>query len=239
MIVQDLIKASMRKLGAVASGELPTPDELADGLSALQSMLRSWAAMQMNVYASVKESFTLIPTQYIYTWGIGGDINSDRPNQVAGAYVQESGGVSHPVDIISEGQYRGITVKNTASRPYALFFHPTYPFAEVYIYPVPVDAEQMFLDSFKPFSESGSIDDVNSTIVFPGYYEEALIYNLAIRLAPEYGKAIPIEVAGIATASYDRMIIKHAAEQVEPTYILIPACAPYGARYSINSDSYH
>ena len=239
MLVSDLIKASMRKLGVVASGELPTPEELNDALSALQSMLRSWAALNINIFASVKESFTLTSSKFLYTWGAGGDITTDRPNQVAGAYILESGGVTHPVDIISEGKYRNISVKGTISRPYALFFHPTFPLAEIYLYPVPQDAEALYLDSFKPFSESGSIDALGSTISFPGFYEEPLIYSLAGRLAPEYGKTLAPEVAAIAASSYDRLIIRNAAERVEPVYILTPASSPYGARYSINSDTYH
>jgi hypothetical protein len=239
MIVSDLITTSMRKLGLVAANNPVSPYELQNGLSALQSMLRSWAGEMMNVFATTKENFNFTANKYIYTWGTGGDFNSERPNAVLGAYVLEAGSISHPVDIISEGTYRGITVKNISSRPYALFFHPKYPLADVYLYPVPDASEVLYIDSLKPFTETSSFDDLQSTLSFPKNYEELIIYNLAVRLAPEFGKSVSVEVAAIAQASYDRMIILNAANQVEPILIHIPACAPYGARYSINSDTYH
>jgi hypothetical protein len=242
MLVSALLSSSLRKIGALSSGETIETARQAEALSALQSMLRSWGALSVNVFASIKENITLIPTKSLYTWGTGGDINTARPNQVLGAYVLEGSGatgVTHPVDIISEGKYRTISVKGTTSRPFALFFHPSFPLAEVYLYPVPDLAEGLYLDSFKPFVETGSFGLTTDTLVFPAYYEEPLIYNLAIRLAPEYGKTASAEVVAIAKSSYTDMTILNSANQVEELYILTPASSPYGARYSINSDSYH
>ena len=238
MLVSDLLTTSLRKIGALSSGETIETTRQSEALSALQSMLRSWGALKANVFASIKEHITLTPTQYVYTWGSGGDITTARPNQVIGAYILDSDGTTHPVDLISEGRYRGITMKTTTSRPYALYYHPDYPLANVYLYPVPETAEDLYLDSFKPFTETGSFGLSTDTLVFPVYYEEPMVYNLAIRLAPEYGKAVPIEVAAIAKESYDIMVIRNSADQLEPVYILVPASGPYGAGYSINSDSY-
>ena len=239
MVVQDWLTASLRKLGVFASGETPTPENLADALSAGQSMLRSWAAERINVFASVKESVTLTSGTFLYTWGTGGSINSDRPHQILGASIVDSSGVTHLVDIISEGKYRSITVKATISRPYALFFQPTFPLANVYLYPVPDTAETFSLDSLKAFTETSSFTALSDTLSFPPQYEEPLIYNLAVRLAPEFGKAISAEVAAIANSSYNRIITLNSANQVEPVAVIVPASASHRARYSINSDSYH
>jgi hypothetical protein len=239
MTVEELIRASLRKITAYASGESPTANELSDGLSALQSMLRRWASKKILVFASTKESFTLTAGTYLYTFGVGGTFNSARPYEVVGAYVLDGTGVTHGVDIISEGKYRSISVKGTASRPYALFFHPTYPLAEVYLYPVPDSGESLYIDSFKPFTETSSIDATTSTLAFPPNYEEALIYNLAVRLSSEFGKAVTIEVAALAESSYSDILHLNAANQMETVQIILPVSSPYGARYSINSDSYH
>lgn len=239
MTAQDIIQAAMRKLVVYASGETPSANELADGLSALQSMLRKWAGKHVLVFASTKESVTLTPTQYLYTWGTGGYINTTRPYQVLGAYILDGSGTTHPVDLITEGKYRDIGVPNTTSRPYALFFHPTFPLAEVYLYPVPSDAEALYLDSFKPFTETSSFDSLNSTLSFPPNYEEAIIYNLAMRLADEFGKTISPTIVGLAKSGYEDILILNSANQVETINIITPASSPVGSRYSINSDSYH
>ena len=239
LTVSDVVEAAMRKLAITASGETPTDAELADGLTALQSMLRSWAAEKIIVFASTKESFTLTSGTYLYTWGDGGTINTVRPHQVLGAYILDSGGVTHLVDIISEDKYRRITVKATIGRPYVLFFHPTYPTVNLYLYPVPNTAEVMYLDSIKPFTETSSFDGLTSVLALPVNYEEPIIYNLAIRLAPEFGKKLTAEVVGIAANSHNRLVTLNAANQVAPVSVSIPAGSSHGARYSINSDSYH
>jgi len=238
MLVSELLKSSLRKIGALSSGETIETTRQAEALSALQSMLRSWGALSINIFATVKENIVLTGDKYSYTWGSGGDISTARPNQVLGAYVLDSSGVTHPVDIISEGQYRAISNKEASSRPYSLFFHPSYPLAYIYLYPVPETAETLYLDSFKPFTESGSFGLTTDTLSFPVYYEEAMIFNLAIRLAPEYGRAVSSEVALVAKTSYTDLVILNAANQIEPVYVKIPASSPYGTGYSINTDNY-
>lgn len=239
MLVQTWLTASLRKLGVYASGETPTPENLADALSAGQSMLRSWAAERINVFASTKEDVVLTPGTFLYTWGTGGSINSDRPHQVLGASIVDSSEVTHRVDIISEGKYRSITVKTTISRPYALFFQPTFPLANIYLYPIPDIAETLSLDSLKLFTETSSFTSLSDMLSFPPQYEEALIFNLSVRLAPEFGKSISAEVVAIAASSYNRVITLNSANQVEPVKVIVPASVPHGAQYGINSDTYH
>jgi hypothetical protein len=239
MQVQDIVKASMRKLSLYASGETPSVNELNDGLSALQSMLRAWESRRLLVFASTKENVTLVPGQYLYAWGTDGDINTTRPSQLLGCYITDSEGVTHTIDIISEDKYRSISVKGTVSRPYALYFQPTYPLANVYLYPVPSDVETMVIDSLKPFTETSSFSGLTDTLAFPPNYEEAITYNLAVRLADEYGKAVTASIAAIATATLDSIIAVNSSNQVTEAMIITPASSPQGTRYSINSDTYH
>jgi hypothetical protein len=229
----------MRKIAAVASGEIPTAEELEDGLSALQVMLRMWAGEKIAVFASSKDDKTLTVGTYVYTWGSGGDIATARPNQINGAYILDSGGNSHPVGIISEGTYRNISVKGTVGRPYLLFYHPQYPLASLYLYYVPNAAETLHIDSFKPFTETSSFSALADELDFPSNYEEAVIYNLAIRLAPEFGKTIPAEVANIAVVTYEKICNRNIAEQMEPISIDVPAGRQNRAYYNINSDGYN
>jgi len=238
MKVSALIEASLRKIGVTPSGEGIEPARLDDGLAALQSMLRSWGAVSSNVFATIKENFTLTAGVGNYSWGTGGSINTARPNQVTGAYILEGGTTTHPVDIITEGAYRGISVKDITGLPYSLFFHSNYPLASLYLYPVPDSAYVLYLDSYKPFTETGSFGLTTDTIVFPSYYEEPIIYNLAIRLAPEYGRSVSSEVAAIAKSSLDSLINANVSGRVEQIYIHVPASGSYGAGYSINTDSY-
>ena len=91
MLVSELIDSAARKINAVASGEAMTDDEQQDFLAGLQSMLRSWSAEKINVFASVSETFTLTPPTFLYTWGSGGTISTARPNQILGASIDSDG----------------------------------------------------------------------------------------------------------------------------------------------------
>ncbi len=232
MIVSDLIASAMRKLGLLESGGVPTSAESADALEALQVMLRSWASEKINVFSSVHETHTLVAGTSSYTWGVGGAINTLRPNQVIGVSILDGSGITHPVDIISEGQYRNISTKTTISRPNSLFAQYAFPYITLYLYPVPDTAETLNLDSLKPFTETSSFTATTDTIQVPVNYEEPIIYNLAIRIASEFGKEIPREVVEIARKSFNRITIRNASNYVEPISLNLPVNLAGG--YNIN-----
>lgn len=241
MIVSDLIRMSLRKINALSMGEgLLAVQEIpgsqySDMLITLQVMLRSWSQSKINVYSSKRESVSLIPSQSLYTWGVGGNINSERPHKILSAFVRDVNGSDVPVEIISENQYNSIAVKSSTGRPCYLFFQPEYPLVNVYLYPTPDISETLWISSLKPFTEASSFSSVSDNIAFPTNYEEAIIYNLAIRLAPDFGISVPGEVALIASKSYEDIIHLNAANSVEPISAILPAGGGYGGRrYNIN-----
>lgn len=80
--VRDLIKGSLRLLGAIAPGETPSADEQAEALLALNSMISSWSTESLTIYSRVRESFTLTPGQQMRTLGVGGSFNTSRPMEI-------------------------------------------------------------------------------------------------------------------------------------------------------------
>ena len=236
MLVSAIINAAGRKLGLIVSGGTLTADELADGLLALQSMLQSWAAEKINVFSSVSETFSLVAGTASYTWGVGGVINTLRPNQVIGVSILDSSDFTHSVEIISETLYRNISSKTTSSRPYYLFPKYTYPYDTVDLYPTPSAIETLNLDSLKPFTETSSFSATTDTLALPTNYLEPVIYNLAIRLSSEFGVTVPGAVVALARSSYNRLVTLNAANYIEPVKLNFPTSA--SGRYNINSDSY-
>lgn len=232
MTVQDLIKSSLRKLGVIASGETPSTTELADALTALQSMLRSWASKQINIYATTDESVTLTGSQASYSWGTSGNITTARPSEVLSAYVRDSNNYDAYLDIIDKKQYDSTSNKATTGRPSYLYYKPSYPLGYIYLYPAPDISYTLYINSIKPFTETASFDAITSTFNFPPNYEEPIIYNLAVRLAPEFGKTISQELAAIASASYDTLINLNSNNQVNSVALNLPISAR--RTYNIN-----
>jgi len=222
MTVQKLIEASLRKLGVIASGETPEVTILNDSLEMLQMMLRLWASKRILVYASTKESFSLVVGRASYTWGSGGNITTARPNSIIGAYVRDTDGNDSMIEIISEGQYRAKSDKSSTGTVESLFYHPLYPLGYLYLFPTSDTTDTMYVDSLKPFTETSSFDALTSTVAFPPNYEEALVYNLAVRLASDFGKTISQETALVASNSYDTLVTLNSGNQVEPISLSLP-----------------
>lgn len=187
---QTLIKAALRSIGAIATGETPTADELADGLEALRFMLRSWSAHNIRVNFTTTESITLNGATS-YSWGSGGTIATARPVQIRGAYTADN-----PVEIIDEAKYRWLVVANQGGPVQWLWYQPQYPLG--YIYPWPLDSSTLHVDSLKELTDPTALA---SSVAFPTEYDDAIKWNLAVRLAPEYGKEASNTIMSLAAST--------------------------------------
>jgi hypothetical protein len=221
MVVRTLLEAALKKIGVLAPRETANNDELSDCLVVLQSMLRSWAARRLIVYASTEDTKVLTGGTASYSWGTGGSIATTRPNQLLNAFIRESS-YDYPVDLISEFQYHEITNKATQGRPSKLWYKPSYPLGYIYLYPTPDSGYTLYVNSLKQFTQTSSFNAITDTLSFPLEYEEAILYGLVERIAPEYGKTLPAEVIGIAMASYDTLININSSNQVEPVSLSFP-----------------
>jgi hypothetical protein len=236
MKVRSAIESALQNLGILADEETAEVADLTKGLSALQSMLRLWAANRILVFVTTQEAIPLVGGQATYTWGTGGNIATVRPNRVLSAFVRDTSNADFPVDIISEGQYKGIMNKVSNGRPNKLMFLPSYPLACLYLYPTPDAAETLYPTTIKPFTETSSFAAFDDDMDFPPEYEEPIILNLTIRLSPKYGKAVSAEVAALASSGYETLLTLNSSRQVEPSILsnVLPAGFAHST-YNINN----
>jgi hypothetical protein len=201
MTVRDLIKGSLRLIGVVASGETPDSSELADGLFSLNSMISSWSTERLIIYSRTREEFNLVGGTGSYTIGVGGDFNTARPMVIekAAIEVQVSSPYEVPVDIINTDDWANLLNKGlTSALPLKLYAEGNYPLDTLNLWPVPSDANKLVLYTQKPLS---AFTGVTETIALPPGYEDALRYNLAVRMAPEFNKQVDQVVIKIAIDS--------------------------------------
>jgi hypothetical protein len=85
----------------------------------------------------------------------------------------------------------------TATSKFAqqLYYDGAYPLGTVWLWPAPVTGSSLELYSLKPLAVFSAL---SATIDLPPGYEHALRCALASVLAPEYGRALPPEVAAAA-----------------------------------------
>lgn len=197
--VSQLIKASYANIGVgdIESGLSPALME--QGFNSLNGMLGAWGRKRLIIRGIVSESFPLVVAQSVYTIGVGGNFDTSWPFQILDAYIRDNNGIDYPVNIITREQYNSISVKTVDGRPEYLYYDPQYPTGVIRLYYVPDATDTLFIDSQKVIT---SFSDVDSSITLPPEYEEALEYNLSLRLAPKTNNPVPPEVAMLASSSF-------------------------------------
>lgn len=232
MTGRDLITASMRKIGAKASGESMEASEATEGLAALNQMISSWSTESLLINAKVRRVHTLTTGDQQYTVGASGaDFTAPRPLRVVEALIRDesvSPAIEYPsLRILSLAEWAAIVIKELGnSIPTDIYLEGTYPLETFNLYPKPSAGLKLVLWSWEPLTEIATLD---TAISFPPGYEEALIYNFAIRLAPEYGKTIPAEVASVANDS--KANIKRMNHR--PRYLQVDAALVPRGRFNI------
>lgn len=208
MIVNRLLKQAIRKTGALDLLAEPEPTEYENALESANSMLKTWAVNGLVTFHIVKENFALEAGKADYTIGTDGDFNTARPNQVVVGFLRDSNGYDYPVKVIDREKYNSLPVKTLSARPTEIYVYPTFPLSTIYTNTEPDQAYTLYLDSLKPLTALALDTELN----LPPEYEEAIIYNLAMRLCPDYGRQVPVIVAKVADDSLKALSIQPVPE---------------------------
>ena len=243
MQVQDVFIMSMSKIGAIAIDETPTASELALCLSNANLMLANWSAHKLMLRGNVLESLALTANVASYTIGIGAAFNTAKPVSIEDAFIRDSGGTDYPLEIVQQDIYDSYPRKTIGGGlPASLYYDPgvsqqTSPtVGTLYIYPMPSSGYTLYLRSNKYLTAFVNLTD---TITFEDAYEEALVYNLAVRIYRDFhqdpGHNVPPEVLGLAKSS--RRTIEMMNHRVPTTKLDIPGTKS-AYSYDAYTDSY-
>ena len=212
---RDLVSAALRKIGALGAGETATAEAATDGLSELNRMLGSWSNEGLLIHAITQESpQTLTAGDSTVTMGTSGDITS-RPQEIVKALIRD-GTTDYPVNVhMSVDEYAAISDKSVqADYPTDLYDDGGYPQRTLTLYPVPSAAKSLVLFTKRALT---SISTLDTSVSLPPGYEDAIVYNLAVRYALEYGRAVPDVVVILAAES--KASIKKA--NIRPSYLRV------------------
>jgi len=196
-VAVDIIDPALRKLGITN----PQANERSDALSALNAMLGSWSARRLTLFAVTRESFPLVVNDSEYTIGSAGDFNTVRPSRITQAYLSDSG-QDFPLTARNLKTYNDILDKAANGRPTQIMYLAEYPLGKILFNFQPDKIYTLHLDSLKPITTFSSI---NTVLSLPPEWQEALTYNLAIRLAPEHDVILVEEIVAIARVSLNNI----------------------------------
>lgn len=227
-----IVERAVRMLAQTPAGQVPSTAELTAALTALNAMLDSWRLDRLMAYAMRDESLTLSGGDPSYTIGTGGDLNTERPLKLEGAYVVV-GTQSYPVDVITQDQYAALSNKSLQGPyPTRVYYEAAHPLGVAYPWPVPIDGSAtLHILTRRPLAAVALADNLS---VPPGW-EDALASNLAVRLAPEYETSPSDVVVELARAS------KAAIKSANSTPIIaaneLNGLVPQGHWYNVYADT--
>lgn len=233
IVTEELLKAALRKCsGVLAEGETPSLELLNNAMSAFNTLVDSWSAESLSVYATQDQTVTWPASTASQTFGPSGDLSGTRPIRLdpSSYFVDTSSGNSHQFRMINEEQYNSIGFKAVAaSYPDYLFYNPTMPDATITVNPIPNQALEFHLISVVVLAE---VTDLTTVIVLPPGYRRALTFNLACEIAPELGMEPPQTTQRIAMTS--KRVIK--GNNWSKHVMTIPAGIPCGrGHFNINT----
>lgn len=205
----NLLKRALRIIRAIDPGEDLTAGEVNDGKEALNQMLDSWNAERLTVPALSRQEFAMISGQQTYTIGPAGDFDSSQVVKIerGDAWIKEDT-LELRLAVISQEAWAGIPIKSTSGKPQALYYEMGSPTGNVNFYFVPDKVYTLVLYRRQLLAQ---VVEMGASIqLLPGY-ADAIVFNLGLRQAPEYGSSASPEtimLAGETKATIKRNNIK-------------------------------
>jgi len=193
---REIITTSLRRIGAVESGEGPSADEAQDALVLLNDILDSWSLEHLLVLGQTITTKVLTAGQQSYTIGAGGQINIAWPADIEQAHVRDltqPDPLDIPLRILTDTEYAAIGIKTLESTyPEYLWFNRTFPLGALFLSPVPSAGHTLVLWTRGVVASFATLD---TDVQLGRGYARALRYALALELCAEYGREVPVGVA--------------------------------------------
>jgi hypothetical protein len=223
--VRSIVTGALRLLGITQPGRAPSAIDAETALYSLKSMLDNWSTQNLTIYQTTTRVFDLIPGESTYTLGPDGIWELERPMVMNYCYLRYAQGGGTPVDqqitILNDAQQASITAKFIHSAiPTTVYYNPEVPNATLTFWPIPTTSYQIVLWLDQPLD---NFESLNDEVQFPRGYEQAIRYNLAVLLAPEYGRTADPAVLRVAAESLGNL----KAINMQPRYL---RCIDYGRR---------
>lgn len=186
----EIINAALRKISVLSGGSSPAAYEVANAAQALNSMVKSFAADGMPLWAVQIVGF--YPTAGLkgYNAGPGLAINISKPLRILQAWrLDTPTSMNVPIQLLPIYDYNLLPANSASGVPISMTYLPQDTYGTINLWPAPINSTTQVIFTFlKPFDDfNASTDDLD----FPSYWTDAIIYGLAWRLCGEYGVPVP------------------------------------------------
>lgn len=177
LVASDVVRMALLEIGAIASGQTPTGEELEDGLLCLNWLMKSWQSRGVTSWRDADGSVT-------FPLGVGAMVLSPFCLDVLEARLIQSPGYERPLQRWTLGQYRQIPNKAARGSPTSYTISKTAAAITMTVWPVPSAALTV------NYSYTRIVQDVTDgaqTLDVPQEWLEAVYLGLASRLITVFG----------------------------------------------------
>jgi len=197
----QVITDSLKLIGVTAGHEIPTSAEQSDAFARLNELIDSWGLHAQTLLVPRRDIATLVVGQQIYSVGLGLDVDIPTPITVdAVSYVvQGTPDTEVFLDLGTDQSYVAQPQKDLAGAvPQQVSYTRTHAGGELWIWPVPSAVVDVVLYWKEPLQ---AFPDLVTPVTLAAGYARALRTNLAIELAPEFGRVVDPTVERMARES--------------------------------------
>ena len=183
----QVITGALRKLAVLPSGGTPSAAQISDASEALNALIKAFHADGMPVWKITSTTFTCVDGTSSYTIGPSGyTITAAQPLKVIQALYTVSGASAVPMNVYNRYDFNQLPNLSTIEgTPINLYYQPLRTSGVIKLWPTPDNSTTTITIHYQaPFED---MDAAANDFDFPAYWIQALIYNLAWVLAPEYG----------------------------------------------------
>lgn len=211
--VRNLIKAALRRINVIQENEDPSGDSLSDSFERFNDWVDSVCGNErLTIYTVTRTTWTLVPSQSVYTIGLGGDVNIVRPqfiNQVNWINANLSVPFEQQLTLLTEDAEASLALKSlTSTYPFYAYYNPTYTGAlgSLTLWPT-VTGTGLQGALYYP-QQVNRFNTVNDTIALPPGYNRFMRDSLAIELFPEFREGQQMDPLLMQSASEAKANLK-------------------------------
>jgi hypothetical protein len=213
-----LLYPALRK-AAITLGpqRTPSPAQFQDAIDELARLTGSLNCDRLFIYSLDILALPLTAGKKTYTIGqdptgvMTADWNAPRPQGITEANVI-SNEIRYPVAVLTPQTWAAITLQDVAGTiPEAIYNDRAYPLSTIYVYGQAMANTTLELYAWHQIPTFTALTDV---VLLPPGYEDALVLNLAVRLAPHFQRIIPDDVRQQARESLMRLESLNAPQPI-------------------------
>ncbi len=197
----EIIRDSLTDIGQFAPGDEEIDSHFQFGLRTMNDLIEQWNNENLALFAFRTQTFPLVSNQFRYTiGGVSPDIAGPRPLKIQDMYLQESTGNRFPVNLRTLADF--IALRNamvTSQVPSDAYYDPQFPQANIQFWPTPL--APMYDVFFTSYLQLEEFDNLYVDIELPAGYRPALRYNVAVNVAPGFGKPVTQKLEMLALST--------------------------------------